>query len=335
MTASTAWTESVAEGEAAELEALAEQIRELQRRAARGRPPRRALHAKGILGVEAELEVLPDLPEPTRVGIFAAPAKHKALVRFSNGAGHRLPDRRPDVRGVAIKVFGVPGKKLIPGLEEATTQDFLLITQAAQPFRDAREFVWFVTAAADGPLRLLPRVVARKGFFAGLAFLRTLLGGVSRPVPSLATLTTFSAVPIRFGAHAAKYSLAPHAAPARGRTPADLGAELAARLGAGPVGYDLRVQFFVDDERTPIEDGTREWRAEDAPWVTVARLTLPQQDVASEAGRAVAERVEKLSFDPWHAPVDFRPLGQLMRARNHAYRLSTIERQAASELELP
>ncbi|MEA2750953.1 MAG: hypothetical protein QOI41_5096, partial [Myxococcales bacterium] len=40
---------------------------------------------------------------------------------------------------------------------------------------------------------------------------------------------------------------------------------------------------------------------------------------------------EKLSFDPWHAPVEFRPLGELMRARNAAYRLSTIERKAAGE----
>ena len=37
-----------------------------------------------------------------------------------------------------------------------------------------------------------------------------------------------------------------------------------------------------------------------------------------------------MSFDPWHAPEDYRPLGNMMRARNPAYRLSTIERQAAA-----
>jgi len=32
-----------------------------------------------------------------------------------------------DARGLAVKVLGVPGKKLIPGLEAAPTQDFLAI----------------------------------------------------------------------------------------------------------------------------------------------------------------------------------------------------------------
>jgi hypothetical protein len=63
----------------------------------------------------------------------------------------------------------------------------------------------------------------------------------------------------------------------------------------------------------------------------VARLIIEQQDVASERGRAVAAFVEKLAFDPWHALVEHRPLGAMMRARNHAYRLSTAERGAAAE----
>jgi hypothetical protein len=45
----------------------------------------------------------------------------------------------------------------------------------------------------------------------------------------------------------------------------------------------------------------------------------------------VAEVCEGLSFDPWHTTADFRPLGNMMRARNHAYRLSTQERGASPE----
>jgi hypothetical protein len=40
-----------------------------------------------------------------------------------------------------------------------------------------------------------------------------------------------------------------------------------------------------------------------------------------------------MSFDPWHALEAHRPLGAMMRARNHAYRVSTKERQAAAEPE--
>ena len=106
---------------------------------------------------------------------------------------------------------------------------------------------------------------------------------------------------------------------------------MADRLRVGPVTYDFQVQFFVDETRTPIEDGAVEWKESDAPFVTIARLTLPVQDPTSERGRKLAETIEGLSFDPWHALEELRPLGNLMRARNPAYRVSTGERKAARE----
>ena len=333
MPPSTDWKERIAADEPARLEALAETLRALQRKHAEAGQPLRALHAKGQVCAEAELTVLPDLPEEARVGIFARPATFRAYVRYSNGSGRRQHDGKGDVRGLAVKVLGVPGKKLIPGLEQATTQDFLLIRTPSTPFRDAEEFVWLV-AAAEQPLLLLPRAIGRFGLGRALALLKQLSRGLSAPMPSLATTHYYSALPIRFGTYAVRYALRPHAEPApdgRRRTPDYLRDELAARLAAGPVTYDFRVQFFVDEARTPIEDGSRDWAEADAPYVTLARLTLPQQALDSPRGRALAAFVEKLSFDPWHAPEEFRPLGNLMRARNHAYRLSTAERGATAE----
>ncbi len=43
--------------------------------------------------------------------------------------------------------------------------------------------------------------------------------------------------------------------------------------------------------------------------------------------------MEKLSFDPWHALEELRPLGAMMRARAPAYRESVIARGAAPEPE--
>jgi hypothetical protein len=93
----------------------------------------------------------------------------------------------------------------------------------------------------------------------------------------------------------------------------------------------MRVQFYVDEAATPIEDASVEWKEKDAPFVTVARLTLPKQDLDGAHGRKVADFVEGLSFDPWHALEAHRPLGNVMRARNPAYRLSTKERGAVGE----
>ena len=52
--------------------------------------------------------------------LFARPGRYRAYVRFSNGASAHQPDGKGDVRGVAIKVLGVAGTKIIPGLETAT-----------------------------------------------------------------------------------------------------------------------------------------------------------------------------------------------------------------------
>jgi hypothetical protein len=279
-------------------------------------------------------EVLGDMPEHARQGLFASPATYPAYVRFSNGAGTKRSDTKGDVRGVAVKVVGVPGKKVIPGMEDKATQDFLLIRTPAIPFRDAHEFVAVVTAAAN-PALLLPRVIARLGFGRAFELLPKLSKGLGIPMPSLATGRWFSAAPIRFGAHAVHCALDPQRGGDDGApdatSPDYLHADLAARLSQRALSWDFRVQFYVDETRTPIEDASVEWKESDAPFVTVARLTLPQQDLASPRGRKIASFIETLSFDPWHAKVEHRPLGGIMRARNHAYRLSTEERRAAAE----
>jgi hypothetical protein len=330
------WKEIVPAGEEARLVAHAETLRALQRaRASESGRVSRALHAKANCGVLGELTVLGDLPAHAQAGLFAKPATYPAYVRYSNGSGARQSDAKGDVRGVAVKVLGVAGKKIIPGMEEEKTQDFLLIRTPAIPFRNADEFVAVVSAAGKSPLLLLPRVIARIGFGRALELLPKLAKALNAPVASLATTHYFSAAPIRFGAYAVHYALAPQARPELDATvstsPDCLRDDLVARLAKGPVVYDMRVQFYVDEVKTPIEDASIEWKEEDAPFTTVARLTLPQQDLDGARGKKIADLVEGLSFDPWHALEEHRPLGNVMRARNHAYRLSTKERAAARE----
>jgi hypothetical protein len=336
----TDWKERIDAGEPARLEQLAEALHGMQRRNAHNGHTDRALHAKTQVGLEATFTVLPDLPEHARAGLCAHPGEHRAYVRFSNGAGVRQSDTKPDVRGVAIKVLGVPGKKVIPALADATTQDFLLIRTPTVPFRDADEFVGFTVASASPPLLLLPRAIRAVGLGRTLQIIRSALPGLKAPMASFATATYFSALPIRWGAYAARYQLRPRAdgggngdgaAAKPGKTADYLRDEIARRLAGAPVEYDFRVQFFTDEARTPIEDPTRDWSEADAPYVTVARLTLPAQDPASPRGRKVGDFVDRLSFDPWHALDEHRPLGNLMRARNVAYRVSTGERHAAPE----
>jgi hypothetical protein len=332
---STSWKEVVAPDEEQRFTRYAEQLHALQREHGKERVTDRALHAKGQAGVEAQFTVLGDLPEHARHGLFAAPAAYRAYVRFSNGTGGRQPDKKGDVRGVAIKVLGAPGKKIIPGMEDAKTQDFLLIRTAVTPFKNAAEFVGAITAVGGSPLLALPRIVGSLGLGRALKVLGELPKGLNIPMTSFATTRYFSAAPIKLGPYAVHYAITPRApvdtSALPGRSNDYLGEELSARLAKDVVSYDFGVQFFVDEEKTPIEDASVEWKESDSPYVTVATLTLTKQEPTSPRGKKIADHIEHLAFDPWHAMEDHRPLGDVMRARNYAYRVSTKERHAAAE----
>lgn len=336
MNPSTSWKEVISADEEARFSRFAEQLRALQKERAHDGKASRGLHAKALGNVKAELEVLGDLPEAARAGLFEKPGSYRAYVRFSNGAGTRQADTKGDVRGVAIKVLGVPGKKVIRGLEHATTQDFLMIQSPSTPFRNADEFVGTVLAVAGNPLLALPRIVAIFGPTRAFQVLKRFAQSTSTPPVSVATTRYFSAAPIRCGAYAVHAELQPKAragSQVAGTAPEYLSEDLVERLRREALVYDFRLQFFVNEATTPIEDASVEWQESDAPFVTVARLTLPVQDLAGEHAKKLGAYIESLSFDPWHALEAHRPLGGIMRARNHAYRLSTEERKAAPEPE--
>lgn len=333
MQPSSQWQETIEADEAARFEAYAEELHQMQLKQAGRNPPARALHAKGMPGMEATFTVHADLPQAVRIGLFAEPGSYRAFVRFSNGSGAHQHDRKPDIRGVAVKILGVTGRKLIPGMEDALTQDFLMIRSPATPVRNVDEFMALVRVASS-PLQGLPRLFRQLG-------LRRLLGLLRRatktlaPIDSLATTRFYSALPIQFGPYAVHYSLRPHALPeftgCAGNGPDYLAEELAQRLRKAPVSFDFQVQFYVDAETTPIEDASVEWREDDAPFITVGHLTFAQQDLTRPAAQRLSAFIETLSFDPWHALTEFRPLGNMMRARNVAYRVSTQARGAADE----
>jgi hypothetical protein len=327
---STDWKEVVAPGESELFERLAQDLARLQAKvgAKRGSLDR-GLHAKSNAAARAQFEVLADVPAHLKVGLFAAPRTYDAVVRFSNGGPGRQADRRPDVRGIGVKVLGVDGKKLIPGMEDCRTQDFLAILSATTPFRSPEEFVWLVTNAGN-PLTLLPKALLHLGPARALKLLGQLQKGLGAPLTALHGNTYYSALPIRFGPYAAKYRFVPDGvASTPADVDADLGEALLRRLDAGPLRWHFEVQLFSDEATTPIEDTTVEWTT---PWHRLATLTLPKQAPLP----AFTAWVESLSFDPWHALVEFRPVGAMMRARNAAYRVSTQARKAASEpTELP
>lgn len=232
------------------------------------------------------------------------------------------------MRGFAIKLVGVPGKKLIPELADAETQDFLFINDPVIPFRTPDEFMIFQRAAKHGALTLLPRLIAGFGVSRAFAILGSALK--SPKVGSYGTHAFHTAAPLAIGDVAAKLALLPlsgaNAPAARG---ADyLRTDVVSRLKSGPLAWSLRAQLFIDEATTPIEDTSIAWTG---PWHELGTLSIPRQDVDSPRGQEIVALVSQLSFDPWHAIEAHRPLGAIMRARKVAYAASVIGRKAAPE----
>jgi hypothetical protein len=323
-----AFGETIAPDEDERFRGFAEEIVALQRARSAEHAGERALHVKQHLGAVGELLV--KAPETARSGVFAMSGKSwPVYVRFSNGTTRHQADKEPDVRGFALKLVGVPGQKLIRGLEGELTQDFLFIDTPVIPFRTPDEFMQFVRVAKAGPAKLLPGLISSFGFGRAMSII---WGSVTKPkVKSYATHTFHTAAPIAFGKSAAKLALVPVAseAPAKAASgPNFLREDLATRLKNRALSWTLRAQLFVDEASTPIEDTAVEWTA---PWLDLATLTLPQQDTESARGREISELVNQLSFDPWHATEQHRPLGAIMRARGATYGASVVQRKAAPE----
>jgi hypothetical protein len=326
-----AWTEQYVGGsperERLAFGALATDIMRVQlksRKAARARAVDRAFHAKATLAVDdAELAFL-NLPPDLEVGFARSGAVYPTLARFSNAAGTVRPDADKDLRGVALHVTTSTGEQ----------HDLLATNFPVSHARDARQFVRFAVATAGGRVS---QIVGLAGLVVSCGPQETLRMLVNvhagrRTIGSIATEKYWSRGAIAWGPEfAVRYLLRPApgtpAAPPPARHDPDfLSHEVAQRLAAGDIRFELCLQRFRDAKSTPIEDTAVRWSERTAPPVPVAVLTIARRDAMVTGD--VAEPIAALSvdFNPWNTTDDFRPLGNLNRARKAAYDASAAHR---------
>lgn len=313
-------------------ELLAICARTFQRPEPDGSLPRQ-FHRKTHACLRAVLTIDPPDDPAIRHGLFAQPGRYEALARFSNS--FFAEDDRPDARGLALKVLGVPG----PVCDGAPPgqQDFVLMNAETGPARDAAEAMALFRAldgirratalAVVAPRYLIPKFQPWRMRWRYLAFLCA-SGLQHLRGHDLAQLTYGSVTPYRLGDRAMKFGLVPDAT-ARSRRPAggqDLAGKLQSVLDDGPIRFDFRVQPRVLDS-DPLEDVRVAWRS---PSVKVGRLEIPPQDVG--ASIALGDR---LSFAPWNCLAAHEPLGSINALRRSAYAASAANRgaQAAAPRE--
>lgn len=274
---------------------------------------RRDAHPKMHGVVKAEFIIEPDLPTQLQIGIFKEAKTYPAWIRFSNQDGSINPDIDRDIRGMAIKLMGVPGEKLQVQEESEQTQDFILISTHVFVTKDVEEFDALIKALTGGILKKI------QFFLTHWRVVYNLLLSMKKFANPL-QIRYFSTTPYLWGDQAAKYAATPHVTvideiPAN---PDDnfMRTAMIRQLENGAATFDFSVQLQTDAETMPIEDPGKAWHESESPFQKVATIRILQQTFDNEKQN---EFGENLSFSPWHSLPAHRPLGGINRARRVIY----------------
>lgn len=285
---------------------------------------RRDAHPKNIACVKAEFIVEAQLPEELRVGLFKEQRTYPAYIRFSNASTTIQADGRRDIRGMAIKLLGVEGEKLLENEKHEMTQDFLLISTPRFINQGVIDFHELLEAVRAGGLKVL-------GYFLNPldSHLRVLWRVVSslKKHSNLLEVQFWSTTPYQFGSKVVKYSARPHQDPVTKipKNPSDdyLSEVMKQHLSGQDAFFDFMVQLQTDPQQMPIEDASVRWNEKASPFRKVATIKIPAQTFDSAEQMKFAEN---LSFTPWHSLPEHTPVGSINRARKLVYEIISTYR---------
>ncbi len=315
--------------EAAIAKELSANIESVIRQQYRAGPALRDAHPKAHGCVQAEFQVLDDLPATLAKGMFVPGRTYQAWMRFSNGASDASrADAKRDARGVAIKVLGVPGTKLLEDESSATTQDFILINHPVFFATDPSRYLSFIQDANSSNFArklLIPFDLGAKGT---LIALQTRGSRITNPLQ----VRYWSMVPYQLGLGvdrvAVKYSVracSPQVDPMPKRPAHNFLREALRRTLDSE---DACMEFLLQQRTSAamdVEDSRIEWTESQAPFRKVATIRIPRQTFDTADQNAMCEN---LSFTPWHSLPDHKPLGITNRLRKGIYaRISRVRHE--------
>ncbi|MBZ4033804.1 catalase family protein [Flavobacterium sp. 17A] len=300
----------------------------------------RDAHAKSHAVLKGELKVYDNLPEHLAQGLFAKARTYPVIVRLSTAQGSIVPDKMSAFRGMAIKVIGVEGEKLLPELSDAVTQDFLMVNYPVIPTGTIKEYLKMQEGlekqADSGELF---QEIAQKAAV-GVQNVLAAVGladdtnQLSAPGPHILGDTYFSMAALRFGDYVAKINVKPLSDNVKELAGKKIDKDIidadehafltkivADFFQSATAEYEIGAQLCTDLEIMPVEDGSVQWPEDQSPYQPVGKITFHPQQTFSPERRVYAD--DTLSFNPFHSLADHRPLGNIMRVRQLAYETSS------------
>lgn len=303
----------------------------------------RGQHAKSTGCVRGVFTTRNYIPDDLRHGIFSQEKKsYLAIVRFSNSSETIASDTKGDARGISIKLLNVEDESATLGANNLC-QDFLMVNHPVFPFATPEEFVKLFQLR-DTPLVGDPLAMAWLALFHP-HHLKIGADIIGKIVSSPLEMKYWSCSPYwlggidLIGGHAVKYSVVPKIENKSSLNdltymPEDyLSQALARFLRTQEAVFDFHVQLQTDPIKMPIEDVSVEWDEKISKPIPLATLTISKQDVESPMGIAFTEECETMSFSPWHALAEHRPMGGINRMRQAVYLASQKRRNKNNEPE--
>jgi hypothetical protein len=318
--------------ERSDIEEIAERSLLMQTNAAKAqhRSLCRGTHASGVC-LRAQFEIFdvnvdrsPEMGARLAKGIFAKPGVYPAVVRFANADPNINSDFKPDVRSLSFSVHfaheGAPG-------EGSSRQDFSMQNATTLPINDSPAFL--------ATMKLLTASNPAVGLWSlpfkdKLKVVRTLALAqlqARQKIKPYQQLRYWSTVPFRHGSDdVVKFSAVPSphnsARLLQRGNPRGLQDELVRHINEDDEmsRFNFGVQFLDTSKMTYwgktrdasfwIENASVEWSEAEAPFHTVARLTLLRNSQLS------LEASEATYFDvTGNSTSDSRPVGSINRAR--------------------
>ncbi|MGW5385344.1 catalase family protein [Nocardia sp. NPDC003963] len=299
----------------------------------------RDAHAKSHGILRGELTVPAGLPPELAQGMFATPATYPVIARLSSTSGVIRSDQLRGVRGLGIKVLGVSGRRALAD-DEATTQDFIMVTHREFLFADAYAYLtkgmptaWALARLPDAALRLGSAGVAAVNEHVLRRIGRSVppnLGVFIAPNTHILGDTFYTSAPLRHGDYIAKLLYAPVSAEVVALHGQPVGADGGVNVHQNLIvdffathgaTYELRAQLCTGTETMPIEDATVSWPEDESPHRTVATVRFDPQDPYTPQRRAYGDDV--LSFNSWRGLDAHRPLGSINRLKRRVYEASS------------
>jgi Catalase len=285
---------------------------------------RRDVHVKATGLMRAEFRVNDSISPDLAKGVFIPGKTYQALIRFSNGAGKEQPDSHNDTRGIAIKLLGVPGPKLLETDKDAMTQDFIMV-QDPLFFAKTAEVYLSVMRNLNGGLLQQLHIPFDLGLKGTEIYTKINTFKCSNPLQIRYYSSSVYHLGSGPGRKAVKWGIKPQS-DLVDPMPKDPGPNyltdmMSATLKKGPVILKFLVQPKTADHHS-VEDLTVSWDESEAPFHEVATITIPSQDFNTPESNKLAET---LSYNPWHAIEEHRPMGVVNRMRKVVYeRISRV-----------